>query len=269
MQPLIDADVLLYETGFAVESTWQSAGFPPFDFAAESIDMRIANICAMVDATEEPILYLTGKGNFRYDIATRTPYKDRPSNKPFHYKNLKAYVKGKYEYVETVGMEADDALAIEQTKRPSDTIVCTRDKDLRAVTGWHYGWELFNQPQFGPEKVEGFGYLTLSPYVKGKSRTLKGVGEIFFYAQCLMGDSVDSIPGLIKGTGPVKAYEVLEGCTTPKEAFKAVLEAYRGVHGDNAEAYLLEQGRLLHMTRYLDEWGNPILWSFPYDVFQD
>lgn len=266
MQPLIDADVLVYETGFAVESGWKGDGVPPFDHAAESLDMRIANICAMVDATEEPILYLTGKTNFRFDIAKRTPYKDRASNKPYHYKNLKAYIKGKYNYVETVGMEADDALSIEQTKRPNETIICTRDKDLRSVPGWHYGWEMYLQPAFGPEKVERDGYLTLSPPVKGKTRSLKGVGELFFYAQCLMGDPVDSIPGLIKGTGPVAAAIILDGCTTPREAFYAVLEAYRGIHGPNAEEYLLEQGRLLHMTRYLDEWGSPILWEFPYEV---
>ena len=255
--------MLVYEAAFAAESSWQSDGFPPFDFAAEGLDMRIANICAMVDATKPPILYLTGKGNFRYDIATRQPYKERPSVKPFHYKNLKAYIKGKYEYVETIGMEADDALAIEQTKRPEETIICTRDKDLRAVAGWHYGWELANQPQFGPERVEGYGYITLSPYVKGKSRTLKGVGDAFFYAQCLMGDAIDTIPGLEKGTGPVKAFNILDGCTTSLEAFKAVLGAYKDVHGDDGEAFLLEQGRLLHMTRYLDERGNPILWEFP------
>ena len=96
-QPLIDCDVLLYEVGFGVGSGWDSPGYPPFDRAMEMIDMRIANICALAEADSPPILYLTGKGNFRNDIAVTTPYKERLGNKPFHYYNLKAYVKAAYD----------------------------------------------------------------------------------------------------------------------------------------------------------------------------
>lgn len=258
MTPLIDADVLVYEVGFAAESGWQAAGFPPFDYAADLFNSRVANICAIVEATTPPILFLTGAGNFRTDIAKRTPYKDRPSNKPFHYKNIKAYIKCKYDYRESVGMEADDLMAIEQTSRPNETIICTRDKDLRSVPGWHYGWELANQPSFGPLLVDGFGKITLSP----DRKKVSGYGDKFFYAQCLMGDRVDSVPGLDK-CGPVAAFNTLEATTTSFEAFEAVLGAYKRVYGDNAEAELLEQGRLLHMTRYLNKDGTPVLWEFP------
>lgn len=263
-QPLIDCDVLLYEVGFAVEVSWKAEGhegLPPFDKAAESIDFRIQNICAMVEADTSPILYLTGKGNFRYEIATTTPYKDRPSNKPFHYKNLKAYVKGKYDYLETVGMEADDALSLEATRRPTEVVVCTRDKDLRSVPGWSYGWECHNQPEWGPKLIGEVGYVALS----NKRDKLIGEGGMFFYGQCLTGDSVDSIPGMGGKTGAVKAFKILDGATTLREAFERVREAYRGLHGDvEGDKRLLEQGRLLNMTRYVDEWGNPVLWEFPY-----
>lgn len=255
MQPLVDADVLLYECGYGAQT--KETGLQPFDKAAELLDMKVAQICAIVGATQPPIMYLTGKGNFRYEIATRRQYKENRGAKPFHYYNLKAYVKGKYEYVETVGMEADDALAIEQTRR-NDTIICTRDKDLRAVPKWHYGWECYNQPSFGPEFVSELGGLRLSL----DRKSVKGEGLLFFYAQCLIGDSTDTVPGLPR-FGAVKAFEILDGCPSIQEAFKRVLEAYRRVYGDEAERELLEQGRLLHMTRYLDEWGNPILWEFP------
>lgn len=264
MQPLVDSDVLIYEVGFGSETYWKSLekeGPPPFDIVAEMLDMRVANICAMVEATEPPVMYLTGKGNFRYDVAITQPYKERPSNKPFHYYNLKAYIKGKYEYVETVGMEADDAIAIAATQRPTTSIICTRDKDLRSVMGWHYGWELGNQPQVGPLFADEIGKLELSD----KRNKLQGYGKLFFYGQLLNGDSVDSIPGLGGGCGPVKAFKILEGCTTLKEAFERCREAYRGLHGDvEGDRRMLEMGRLLHMTRYLDEWGNPIQWEFPY-----
>lgn len=256
MQPLIDGDVLIYEAGFAAETGWAQEGAPPFEYAADQLDNRIANICAMVGATSPPIIFLTGKTNFRYHIAKRQKYKDRPSNKPFHYKNLTAYIKGKYDYRLTEGLEADDLMAIEQSASPEKTIICTRDKDLRAVPGWHYGWELGNQPQFGPERVESIGYLKLSD----NRKSLKGVGLLFFYSQLLTGDKVDSIPGL-DGCGPVKAFQTLEGCTTQTEALKAVYGAYKASYGMSGYKEMLEQGRLLWMTRKLREDGSPVLWG--------
>lgn len=261
MQPLLDADILCYEIGFAAEAGWQQPGFPSFDYVVDLLEARIENICAVVGATEPPKLFLTGKNNFRYAIAKRQQYKDRPSLKPYHYKNIKAYLIAKYGAIVTEGIEADDAIAIEQTKSLKegyDTIICTRDKDLRAVPGWHYGWELGNQPSFGPRFVDIFGELRLS----GDRKSIKGEGLVFFYSQCLTGDRVDSIPGL-GGCGPVKAFEILSNTKTPDEAFKAVLEAYRGVYEDDAEKELLEQGQLLWMVRELDEEGKPIMWRLP------
>lgn len=264
MQALIDADVLVYEVGFAAEAGWQQAGFPPFDYVAELLENRINNIVAITsypydrEGLSEPILYMTGKGNFRYEIAKRTPYKERVGNKPWHYKNIKAYLKAKYNVIESEGLEADDLMAIEQTARPTETIICTRDKDLRQVPGWHYGWELGNQPQFGPMLVDPIGLVKLST----DRKAIKGYGEKFFYSQCLTGDRVDSIPGL-DGCGPVKAFEILDGAETLDECFKRVLEAYRGVYEDRAEEELLEQGRLLWMTRKLNQDGTPQLWNFP------
>jgi hypothetical protein len=258
MQPLVDADVLCYELGFAAEAGWQSPGFPSFDYVAELLENRIGNMCAMVEATEPPIFFFTGKTNFRTEIAKTTPYKQRASLKPFHYYNIKAYIKGKYEYRIAEGLEADDLMAIEQSRRGTDTIICTRDKDLRAVPGWHYGWELGSQPQYGPKLVDELGAIRLS----SDRKSIKGEGLLFFYSQCLTGDPVDTIPGL-NGCGPVRAFEILNGCPSSQEAFKRVLEAYRGLHGPLAEEMLLEQGRLLWMTRELDEEGKPILWQFP------
>lgn len=273
MQPLIDGDILVYEVGYAAEAGWQNAGFPPFDYVAEILDNRIGNICAVVEATEPPILYITGKGNFRNDIAKRQPYKERPSVKPWHYKNITAYLKGKYNVIVSEGMEADDLMALEQTRSRSilkgmptgsgyqqETIICTRDKDLRMVPGWHYGWELGNQPSFGPMLVDTLGGLRLSE----DGKKLSGTGQSFFYAQCLTGDRVDTIPGLPK-CGAVGAFKILEGCQDTYEAFRRVQEAYRAFYGDidKGDEELLEQGRLLWMTRELHPDGSPVLWEFP------
>lgn len=264
-QPLVDADVIRYEVGFAAEAGWQGEDIPPFDYVAELLHMRIDNICAITNATTDPILYITGKTNFRNEIATKTPYKERLGNKPYHYDNLTAYMKAMYDVRMQEGLEADDLMSIEQTKRPLETIICTRDKDLRQVPGWHYGWELGGQPQFGPLLVGNPGLLELELKVspKGiKTYKIRGYGDLFFYSQCLTGDAVDTIPGL-PGTGPAKAFKILEGSSSSTDAFNRVLEAYRAFYGDPGDKELLEQGRLLHMTRELNEDSSPVLWEFP------
>lgn len=266
MQPLIDADILRYEVGFAAEYGWQSTNengekeIPPFDYVAEMLDNRIANICAEVWATEEPILFLTGKGNFRDNIAKRKGYKEnrKSSKKPWHFNNITAYMLGMYNTVVSEGMEADDMLSIEQMSRIKlkDTIICSRDKDLKITPGLHFTWELGKQPSWGPKMVTDIGEINL------KGTKLTGNGKKFFYSQCLMGDTTDNILGLPK-CGPVKAYKTLEGKETEIELFNAVLEEYRKVYGDNAEEELLEQGRLLWMVRELDSKGKPVMWEFP------
>lgn len=266
MQPLIDGDILAYECCFAAEAAWKYGGnedLPPFDRVAEILDGRIEYICQRVEATQPPIVFLTGKTNFRNDIAKRQKYKDRASNKPFHYLNVYAYIKGKYDYRLTEGLEADDLMAIEQTNRPDETIICSRDKDLRQVGGWHYGWELENQPEFGPERTEGLGRLQLS----SNRKKLSGLGLAYFYSQILTGDRVDSVPGL-PNCGPVKAFEILEGAETEEEMFKRVYEAYQAHFGETSSVELLEQGRLLWMTRELQSNGQPVLWAFPFQPIE-
>ena len=256
MQPLIDGDILLYEIGYAAETGWQIEGTPPFDYAGKLLDNRIDNICGVVGATAPPILYLTGKTNFRNEIAKKKKYKDRPSHKPFHYYNLKAYIQGKYDYRIAEGLEADDLMAIEQTARPDETIICTRDKDLRQVPGWHFGWEMGNQPQFGPELVTNVGYLKLSK----DRKKVSGTGMLFFYCQMLTGDVVDSIPGL-PSYGPVKAFDLLSTCTDLSQALKTVYRAYKDSYGLTAYKEMIEQGRLLYMVRKLREDGSPVIWG--------
>lgn len=256
MRPLLDADVLLYEIGYAAEAGWQSAGFPQFDYVEELLVNRINNICALAGGTEPPTFFFTGKTNFRNDIAKLRPYKERPSLKPFHYYNIKAYIKGKYDWRQQEPFEADDLMAIEQTRCGESTIICTRDKDLRQVPGWHYGWELGEQPSFGPELVTETGYIRYT-----EKKKIKGTGTLFFYAQLLMGDSVDTVPGLPK-YGPLKTFKLLGECKDTTEAFNRVVEAYRGLYGDVWKEQLVEQARLLWMVREIKD-GQPVMWELP------
>lgn len=278
MIPLLDGDVLIYEVGFGCQTGWEGPDPPPFDVARELLDMKIANICALVGATSPPILFLTGKGNFRDELATILPYKgNRNTPKPFHYENLRAYMVGVLGAIMVDGMEADDAMSLFQINiemyrttnvsgryhwlgrefqvQPDQTsIICSRDKDLRQVPGWHYSWECGKQPSWGPFFVEGYGEIALDD-----KRKLKGWGDKWFLAQCIMGDTTDNIQGL-EGVKDVGAFKTLADTKTYEEGLKAVVEAYRGIYGDEWHKYLLENGQLLWMTRKLDEKGKPMLW---------
>jgi hypothetical protein len=253
MKALIDADVLRYEIGACVEG---DDGPLPFDVAAEYLDAAVERIATAVEA-DSVCMYLTDGGNFRNEIAVTKPYKgNRKSEKPFHFANLTTYIKNQYEWKSVDGLEADDLMAIDQLDSEDllDTVICTRDKDLRMIPGWHYGWECGKQPEMFKKWVTYDGKLWKTE--KGK---VCGEGMSFFYLQLLVGDTVDNIPGC-PGIGDSKAWKIL-GDLEPHEMYDAVLATYKDRGAD--ETLLLEQGQLLWMTRELTEKGEPVLWQLP------
>ena len=276
MKALIDGDIIRYELGFAAETGWQTEGeIPPFDYVKELFDMRLANILAETQS-DSYIFFLSGKENFRNNIAKTKVYKGtRKENKPYHYANLTAYIKGMHPHQVSEGVEADDDMAIYQCNADegkafnigcNEIIIVSRDKDLRQVPGWHYGWELGNMPSFGPEFVDQAGWIKLEESFKEdgtkKPSKLRGVGYKFFASQVLTGDAVDNIPGLSK-CGPVKAYELLSGRDTPEELEKALSEAYREFYGPSEwEERLTEQAQLCWLCRRYNQDGSPERWRF-------
>lgn len=281
MKPLIDADVLRYEIGFSGEFLDENGErqVRDFEFVADLLDQKIKEICAEVWATEPPVLFITndrrlhkkvnkqrkkeGKEeleylpNFRDNIAQKKEYKgNRVQEKPFHYDNLTAYIFSKYEVEVAVGMEADDLMSIKQYERVKggnlDTIICSRDKDLRITPGMHFGWPCGKQPQFGPSRVFELGDLEL----KG-GKKLVGTGLKFFYSQVLTGDTTDNYPGLPR-CGPVTAYESLHDCETEAQLFERVAGLYQNKYGEDWRKEMLEQCRLAWMVREMDEEGNPV-----------
>ena len=272
MKALIDGDILRYETGFASETGWRAITedpeqIPPFEYVKDMLELKLLNIVAEAGAQEYKIFVTEGK-TFRFDIAKTKPYKgSRKENKPWHFQNLSAYMKDLLPTKVVTVIEADDALAIEHLDPSQETILCSRDKDLRQVPGNFYSWELGAQPSWGPVKIDKVGHLTLK---KGKQPKLTGSGLAFFCAQCLMGDAVDNIPGL-PGCGPVKAYEVLKPCLDnlrcddqeyiQLDLLSQVEELYEIQYGHEWVTNLMEQGQLLWMTRRLHEDGSPVLWE--------
>jgi hypothetical protein len=294
MRPLIDADILLYEIGFAGQETTSSVEkiggefykktktIPKdWDLVKSMLDNRVELIKGEVEATLPPILFLTNTDfintllnkkrkfegenviefvpNFREEVAKTKTYKGgRKQEKPFHYKNLISHIITNYDYrVAENGLEADDTMCIYQAKAMEPTIICSRDKDLRQCPGNHYSWECGKQFSVGPLFVDILGWLE-----KKANGKIWGVGNKFFYFQLLTGDTVDNIIGVM-GRGPAFAYKLLKDVETEYECYQLVAEVYIKQFGDEWEEKMREMIDLLWIIKDEDENGDPVRWTKP------
>jgi len=213
---LIDGDILVYRVGFSTNE-------PDEEKFAISRMGNFVDRLIRLEGIETYEGYLTGKNNYRSEIATEQAYKGnrKDARKPVHYDSLREYLVSKWGFTVIDGQEADDAMGIKAYDLPEDSsCIMTIDKDLDMIRGWHYNFV-----------KEDLYYVTEKEAIKN------------FYIQILTGDRVDNIPG-IKGIGPVKANKILENCTTEKSLFKAVSEKY-----DHDIDKLTERGRLLWIRR--------------------
>jgi hypothetical protein len=131
---LIDGDILVYRIGFASEEEPES--------------IAIARCCEFLEdiilfnGFDEYQGYLTGKGNFRNEIAVTEPYKgNRVAPKPKHYQALRDYMQNHWKFEMIEGQEADDAIGIAAyTLDPEEYCICSIDKDLDMLRGKHYNF---------------------------------------------------------------------------------------------------------------------------------
>lgn len=279
MRALIDGDIILHEMGWSGEFKDKETGeliLMDFEHVQELVDDKIRVINVEVGATEDPLIFLSdspwltaqlnrerkfaGKPereyipNFRYALAKAKPYKGTRKNpKPFHFYNIIAHLRATYDTrVSEGGLEADDEMGIFQCSREEpDTIICSRDKDLRMVPGHHYSWECGNQRSIGPTRTDQLGWLS-----KNESGKFIGYGDLFFYYQTLVGDPVDNIPGL-PGCGDVAANSILNETHSSEDAYQRVKQAYIEKLGDSARDYFLEQANLLWIRRERDKGYEP------------
>jgi hypothetical protein len=222
MKALIDGDILVYRIGFASENETESIAIAR---CSEFIEDLI-----LFNGFGEYQGYLTGKKNFRNEIAVTAPYKgNRKSAKPKHYQLLRDYMESAWAFTMIEDQEADDAIGIAAYEMEvGEYCICSIDKDLDMLRGDHYNFV----------KDERY-FITEEEGIKN------------FYKQLLMGDRVDNIIG-IKGIGTVKAERLLKECKNENEMYLAILEAYDG----NAER-VLENGRLLWIRRQPNQLWTP------------
>lgn len=146
-----------------------------------------------------------------------------------------------------------------------ETIICSRDKDLRQCPLLHYGWEVGKQAEFGPHCYTALGNIELVRLKSGPK--IVGGGFRFFASQLLTGDPVDNIGGL-QGWGAVKSFNLLKELETERDLLRAVRDAYIEQHPKEWSTYLREQTDLLWMVRELNENGS-LKFFDPRDYFKE
>lgn len=221
-QLLIDGDPFTYQAAFSKESE-------TLEDAVEYLDSIVDDCLYHLDYDGYQI-YLTGKGNFRYDVAVTHEYKGhrKKVDKPPHLEELRQHMVDNWNAVVSQGEEADDLIAIAATDYGPDAIIASIDKDMLQVPCYNYN------PRTGLLK-----------------NVTKQEGLKFFYTQILTGDRADNIIGLY-GVGPKKAEKLLYDCETEEDLYVACLHAYGG-----DEERVVENARLLWLRRTEGELWEP------------
>lgn len=170
MIAFIDSDSLCYAVGFSANDTSES-------YAISRLEATMVELCMDLDC-EDYQGYLTGKSNFRFDIAVTAPYKgQRVMEKPVHLQALRQHLVDSWGFIVVEGIEADDMLGIKGTEYRDECIIVGIDKDLLQIPGWHYNYRKRTK-----QYIDDF----------------KGLKN--FYTQILTGDRIDNVKG-IKGIG--------------------------------------------------------------------
>lgn len=225
---LLDGDIVAYRAAYSTNN----------DFAEDAID-KIDEIIEYLleDTMFEPNaelmeVFLTGKGNFRFDLVDNYKANRSGVERPIHLQAIRDHMVENWGAVVSVDEEADDLIGIRATQIGPYAVVASIDKDMLQIPCIHYN--LWRKT-----------WTTVSEWD----------GLLFFYEQILTGDKADNIIGL-HGVGPVKAKKVIDGATTERELFDRCVAKY---NGDVDK--VIQNGRLLWLRR---EEGQ--LWSPPDEV---
>ena len=230
MHALLDADIFLYEMGSATDDEGYPLAWP---LVQARLDARIEQILEAVEA-ETWQGYITGQGNFRESISTIKDYKgnrDR-GTRPFWHQAVHSYLVNDRSVIVCHGLEADDQISMDHGE---GTIICSRDKDLKQVPGWHYSWPSWKQEEQRPY------YITETD------------GLRFFYKQLLTGDATDNILGLYGVGQKAACVQRIDTLEEEIDMFREVHEQYYLRFGNHWQMFMSENGTLLWLLRHPED----------------
>lgn len=173
----------------------------------EPLSYALSNAKSMIHYIQETltpkeiVVFLSGEDNFREKIATYSKYKGNRDSAPvpIHKDAVIDYLKRVFGAVVIDGQEADDAMGIRQCGDIDSTIICSSDKDLKQIPGWHYHIptaSVLYQPTEDADRM--------------------------FYCQAMTGDPTDNIAGC-PGVGAATAEKYYDA----DNPWQSVLACYR------------------------------------------
>lgn len=255
---LIDADILVYEAAHMAQDTieWEpgvESRYADLEDAQGILRRQIDGILRKAKCADA-ILVLTDsdrEANFRRTVwptykchrEAPTPGKDS-DGRPLLYKALRHWLREEYGAKQKRGIEGDDTIGIMATmEQDFEPVICSIDKDLDTVPGWHFNWRKGTGVYYVDEEQAFWCHIY----------------------QTLTGDSTDNYPG-IPGVGPVRAsaYINLWSELPPWAVWEEVVGAFedRGLTEEDA----LAQARcayILHASNWDVENQAVILWTPP------
>jgi len=192
----------------------------PWEKCRDSIISYLEEIIEHLDCDYK--VYLSGKGNFRYEKATIQPYKgNRVSlSKPFHYDSARQLLVDVYNAEVSSGIEADDLIGLSHD--PEKDCIVTLDKDLNCIPGLHYNWK--NKQCYWVKEVDA---------------------DRSFYSQVLTGDSTDNILGLYGVGAKSAAVKQVSSQSSDREMFDTVRKEYQSRFGSYWKQFMSENCELL------------------------
>jgi hypothetical protein len=203
----IDADFLAYQV--SAETRDELDGLVPrksLEDMQNNARRAAEHFMRLVGATEYRC-HVTPSGSTkggRPEQAVQQEYQSgrKGREKPEFLDTIRAFIGQELNGVVHLDQEADDGMAqanysvyVDDTTRGRGydmlrSVIVSKDKDLRMVPGLH--WDFDTETVFNVNDRFGDIWIDASKSTK----TVKGWGTKFFWAQCLMGDTADSIKGL-------------------------------------------------------------------------
>lgn len=192
---LIDGDIIAYRCAATCNEE-------PFKIAVYRMEDMLDGIFR-ASASDKYRMFLSDSTNYRYTI-----FPDYKANRigiprPKHLDNCKNYLVNKWNAEIAEGMEADDYLGITQCQGNDNTVICSIDKDLLQIPGWHYNF--VKETKTLVSQMEGLRH---------------------FFSQLLIGDTSDNVHG-IRGIGKIKAANLINPLDSVEEMFDCVRGLYK------------------------------------------
>ena len=200
---LIDGDIVAFRCAASCEPTLNKKEREPVKDALHRVEALLQDIIHDTEAKEFR-LFLGGGANFRKRICPE--YKaNRTSPPPVHLGVTQEYLVETWNAEFTDGIEADDALGINQK---DDTIIVSIDKDLLQVPGSHYNFVRKEFTHVGEDRA-----------------------WYNFWTQMILGDRADNVMGYdgkARSTIPQFLLGTMRDLENlpPEEAFKYVYDLY-------------------------------------------